>query len=100
MQSAMAAKLADRHLPLEPVLRDIMRHAIEFEYVISARYAVALLPDNRWEFLEFRGFPDGVNSLKSYARETAKPLMINGDVRGHSLLAGLTQWRTRNRVGQ
>lgn len=96
MTNAMATKLASRHLPSEPLFRDIMRQAIELEYVISAMYLSALLPGNRCEFLEFHHFPDGINSAKAYSRETGIPLMINGAHGGQSILATRARYRAEN----
>ena len=83
----MQAKLADRHLPQLPFMRNALREAIEFEQVIASMTLVALLPNNRWMFFEYRDFPKRLESFKAYARETGRTVLINGGISGDSALA-------------
>jgi hypothetical protein len=97
MKWSMAGKVARRHLPSEPMLRDVLEAAVKLEYVIAARSVVALLPDDRWHFFEFEDFPDGLASARAYAKETGRDLIVNGGVGGGSMLAAMASYRRKHR---
>lgn len=100
MKHTMSAKLAERHLPMEPFMRKLLRESVEIEHVIAAMSIVALLPDNHWVFFEYRDFPNGLESVKAYAKETGRNLVTNTGISGDSYLAIRADYRRRNRPSE